>query len=176
MKPVLGSSATPETDPEWEEGMKKLSLLLLIAVLLAGSAVGPISTPAYAQGYSGYNYPPPPRNPYANPWVGPSTPWVYYNGDWFLNGTLQYFFGPKYGWAPYYAYAPNYIVRPNNWYAPKWNAWYHGNPHYWQNFHRNYPYWQGHRQGHRYDQRFYNEHHPGQGGGWHQGHRDGGHH
>ncbi len=33
---------------------------------------------------------------------------VYYNGDWFLNGILYYFFGPRYGWAPYYAYAPTY--------------------------------------------------------------------
>ena len=93
--------------------MKKLSLVLVIAMLLAGLAAGAISTPADAQGYPAYSYPAPPRSPYANPWVGPNTPWVHYNGDWFLNGMLYYFFGPRYGWAPYYAYAPTYIVRPN---------------------------------------------------------------
>ena len=41
--------------------MKRLSLFLLIAMLLAGVAVGGISTPSYAQGYPVYNYPPPPR-------------------------------------------------------------------------------------------------------------------
>ena len=94
--------------------MKKLSVILVLAILLVGGAVGAISTPAYAQGYS---YPPPPQNPYSTPWVGANTPWVYYNGDWFLNGVLHYFFGPGYGWAPYYSYAPTYIVRPGKWYG-----------------------------------------------------------
>ena len=148
--------------------MKKLSVILVIAILLVGGAVGAISTPSYAQGYS---YPAPPQNPYATPWVGPNTPWVYYNGDWFLNGVLQYFFGPRYGWAPYYSYAPTYIVRPGKWYSQNWNAWYQRHPNHWENFHRNYPYWRGHSQGRRYDQNFYNEHHHGQGGGWHgEGH------
>ena len=79
------------------------------------------------------------------------------------------FFGNQYGWAPYYAYPPTYIVRPNNWYAPKWNAWYQRNPHYWQNFEQKYPYWRGHRVGQRYDQNFYNKYHRGQGEGWNQG-------
>jgi hypothetical protein len=106
--------------------MRKLSFILVLAILLAGGAVTAMSAPSYAQGY---NYPPPPPDPYATPWVGPNTPWVYYNGDWFLNGILQYFFGNRYGWAPYYAYAPTYIVRPNQWYAPRWNVWYKQNPH-----------------------------------------------
>ena len=79
------------------------------------------------------------------------------------------FFGNQYGWAPYYAYPPTYIVRPNNWYAPKWNAWYQHNPHYWQTFEQKYPYWRGHRVGQRYDQNFYNKYHRGQGEGWNQG-------
>ena len=149
--------------------MKKLSLVLVIAMLLAGLAAGAISTPADAQGYPAYSYAPPPRSPYANPWVGPNTPWVHYNGDWFLNGMLYYFFGPRYGWAPYYAYAPTYIVRPNAWYGPKWNAWYQRNPHYWESFQRHYPYWHGHNYAHHYDRKFYEEHHHGQGGGWHKG-------
>jgi hypothetical protein len=71
--------------------MKQLIFVLAIAILLAGSAVGIMSGPSQAQGYGGYNYPPPPQNPYATPWVGANTPWTYYNGDWFLNGILYYF-------------------------------------------------------------------------------------
>ncbi|HEY9073393.1 MAG TPA: hypothetical protein VIN67_04590 [Desulfobaccales bacterium] len=153
--------------------MKRLSLFLLIAMLLAGVAVGGISTPSDAQRYPIYNYPPPPRVAYATPWVGANTPWTYYNGDWFLKGMLYYFFGPRYGWAPYYAYAPTYVVRPNTWYGPKWNAWYQRNPHYWDSFRRHYPYWSGHKYGHHYDRKFYEEHHHGQGGGWHKGFQHG---
>jgi hypothetical protein len=149
--------------------MKKLIFVLAIAILLAGSAVGTMSTPSYAQGYGGYNYPPPPQNIYASPWVGSNTPWVYYNGDWFLNGILYYFFGNNYGWAPYYSYPPTYIVRPGDWYAPRWNTWYQQNPHYWQSFTQRYPYWRGHQYTQRYDQNFYNQHHRDQGGGWNQG-------
>lgn len=144
--------------------MKKLSLFLALAILLAGSAIGATSTSSGAQ-----VYPPPPQNLYATPWVGSNTPWVFYNGDWFLNGILYYFFGPQYGWAPYYSYAPTYIVRPYDWYAPRWNAWYQGHPHYWVNFHQQYPYWRDHRHGQRYDEVFYNQHHRGQGPGWHKG-------
>jgi hypothetical protein len=128
------------------------------------------SAPANAQVF---NYPAPPANPYANPWVGPNTPWVYYNGDWFLNGILHYFFGPQYGWAPYYAYAPTYVVRPSNWYGPMWLTWYKERPVYYRNFYRDYPYWVGHREGHRYNRVFYERHHRGQGGGWHKGFHDG---
>ena len=93
--------------------MKKLSCILVLAILLATGAVGAMSAPAQAQGYI---YPAPPPNPYATPWVGPNTPWVYFNGDWFVQGLLYYFFGPQYGWAPYYSYPPTYIERPYNWY------------------------------------------------------------
>jgi len=149
--------------------MKRLGLVFLLVTLLAGGAIGAMSTSSFAQGYGGYNYPPPPQNIYATPWVGANTPWTYYQGDWFLNGLLYQNFGNQYGWAPYYAYPPTYIVRPNNWYAPQWNAWYQRNPHYWNNFEQKYPYWRGHRVGQRYDQNFYNKYHRGQGGGWNQG-------
>jgi hypothetical protein len=150
--------------------MKKLCLVLTLAILLAGGAIGATSTSAGAQ-----VYPPPPQNLYATPWVGPSTPWVYYNGDWFLNGILYYFFGPRYGWAPYYSYAPTYIVRPQQWYAPRWNVWYKGHPQYWVNFQKQYPYWREHRHGQRYNEVFYNQHHRGQGPGWHKGFPAGNH-
>ena len=151
----------------WEAvRMKKLTFILVVAILLAGGAVAAMSAPSYAQGYV---YAPAPADPYSQPWVGPNTPWVYYNGDWFLNGILYYFFGPRYGWAPYYAYGPTYIVRPGDWYASRWSSWYQGNPQYYQQFQQAYPYWQGHREGQRYDQNFYEQHHSGQGGGWQKG-------
>ncbi len=150
--------------------MKRLSVILVAALVLVGGVVGACSTSASAQGY-----PAPPANIYANPWVGANTPWVYYNGDWFLNGILYYFFGPRYGWGPYYAYPQTYIVRPGNWYGPKWEGWYRRNPHYWESFRRNYPYWREHRVGRHYDQNFYNEHHHGQGGGWQHGFHEGFH-
>ena len=146
--------------------MKKLTFILMVAILLAGAAAAAMSTPSYAQGYV---YAPAPADPYSQPWVGPNTPWVYYNGDWFLNGILYYYYGPRYGWAPYYAYAPTYIVRPGDWYASRWLAWYQGNPQYYQQFQQAYPYWQGHREGQRYDQNFYEQHHSGQGAGWQKG-------
>jgi hypothetical protein len=149
--------------------MKRLSLFFALVILLAGCAVGPTATPSDAQGYGGYNYPPPPQNPYATPWVGSNTPWTFYQGDWFLKGVLYQFFGNQYGWAPYYSYPPTYIVRPQVWYAPQWNAWYQRNPHYWTNFQRQYPYWRGHRVGQHYDQNFYNKYHRGQGQGWQKG-------
>jgi hypothetical protein len=149
--------------------MKRLSVIFVLAILLVGGAIGAMSAPSCAQGYGGYNYPPPPQNSYANPWVGNNTPWTFYQGDWFLNGILQHFFGNQYGWAPYYAYPPTYIVRPQIWYAPQWNAWYQRNPHYWKTFEQRYPYWRGHRVGQTYDQNFYNKYHRGQGEGWNQG-------
>lgn len=162
-----------EKDSSQEEYVKKLSMILALAILLGGGAVPAMSSPSYAQGIAAYNYPPPPPNIYATPWVGPNTPWVYYNGDWFLNGVLYYFFGKRHGWAPYYAYSPTFIVRPKNWYGSRWNAWYQGHPHYWEGFHKHYPYWHGHRRGHHYDRKFYEKHHHGHGKGWHKGfHRD----
>jgi hypothetical protein len=150
--------------------MKKLSFVLVLAILLAGSAVGTMSTPSYAQGYGGGTYyAPPPQNPYATPWVGSNTPWVFYQGDWFLNGMLYHNYGNQYGWAPYYAYPSSYIVRPNNWYESRWNTWYQQNPQYWQNFTQKYPYWRDHRSGQNYDQNFYNRYHRGQGEGWQRG-------
>jgi hypothetical protein len=146
--------------------MKKFSCLLVLSILLAGGVAGVMTAPAYAQVFAP---PPPPPHPILAPWVGPNTPWVHYNGDWFLNGVLYYFFGNKYGWAPYYAYAPTYIVRPNSWYAPSWNAWYQKHPVYWQNFTHQYPYWRAHQPGHVYGQNFYNQYHRGQGGGWQKG-------
>ncbi|MGA2227617.1 MAG: hypothetical protein ABSH41_24545 [Syntrophobacteraceae bacterium] len=146
--------------------MKRISFILMTAILLAGGAVAVMSAPSYAQVYE---YPPPPSDPSASPWVGPDTPWVYYNGDWFMNGILYYFYGPDYGWAPYYAYAPSYIVRLGTWYAPRWMAWYQEQPQYLESFQRQYPYWSGHRQGQRYSQKFYEQHHGGQGGGWQKG-------
>lgn len=151
--------------------MKKLIFVLVAGILLAGSAVGIMSGPSYAQGYGGSYYPPPPQDPYATPWVGPNTPWVHYNGDWFLNGVLYYFFGNNYGWAPYYAYAPTYIARPNDWYAPRWNTWYQQNPQYYQSFTQRYPYWRTHQHSRRYNQDFYNQHHRSQGEGWNRGFR-----
>jgi hypothetical protein len=150
--------------------MKKVSIIVTLglALVLAGGMIGAIPTPSPAQVYAPPPPPPPPR-PSMAPWVGANTPWVFYNGDWFLNGILYYFFGPRYGWAPYYAYPTVYIVRPVNWYAPRWTGWYKTHPVYWENFHRRYPYWRGHQVGHRYDEAFYNRYHRGMGGGWHRG-------
>jgi len=150
--------------------MKKVSILLVLALLVTGGALGITSLPSQAQ----FHRPPPGPPPATTalppqPWVGQNTPWTYYNGDWFLNGVLYYFFGPKYGWAPYYAYAPTYIVRPGKWYGPNWNKWYRAHPVYWQNFNRTYPYWHKHHEGYRYDEGFYNRYHHGQGGGWQHG-------
>ncbi len=148
--------------------MKKLAVILVLAILLGGATVAAMSNPGFAQAYE---YPPPPPDPYSEPWVGPDTPWVYYNGDWFLNGILYYFFGPQYGWCPYYAYPSSYIVRPSRWYAPLWLSWYESHPVYWKRFNSAYPYWRSHRVGERYDERFYERHHRGEGGGWHHGFR-----
>jgi len=139
----------------------------MLSILLAGGVIGAMSGPSYAQ--EGYDYPPPPQDPNATPWVGNNTPWTFYQGDWFLNGILYNFFGNQYGWAPYYSYPYTYMVRPGNWYEPRWNSWYQGHPQYWNNFERQHPEWRGHQVGQHYDQNFYNRYHSGQGGGWNQG-------
>ena len=46
--------------------MKKTGLIFILAILLAAGAMGAMSAPSYAQGYAGYNYPPPPQNIYAD--------------------------------------------------------------------------------------------------------------
>jgi hypothetical protein len=148
-----------------EKSMKKVSILLVLALLLTGGALAIMSVPSQAQFY-GTPPAPAPMAPSMAPYVGQNTPWTYYNGDWFLNGILYYFFGQKYGWAPYYAYPPVYIVRPGNWYGPKWQRWYRTHPVYYQRFQRAYPYWHNHHEGQRYDENFYNRYHRGQGGGW----------
>jgi len=146
--------------------MKKLIILLILAISLGAGTIGAMPGLSQAQFY-------PPPGAAAAPWTGPNTPWVYYHGDWFLNGVLQYFFGPRYGWAPYHAYPETYIVRPGNWYGPKWEGWYHAHPAYWQNFEHSYPHWREHQIGRHYGEDFYNRYHHGQGGGWHHG--EGGH-
>jgi hypothetical protein len=148
--------------------MKTVSILLALAMVLTGGAFGLMTPPARAQVFS--PAPPPPPQPGAMmPWVGQNTPWTYHNGDWFHNGILYYFFGPKYGWAPYYSYAPTYVVRPSQWYGPKWNKWYRAHPRYMQNFNHAYPYWREHRAGHHYGEDFYIRYHHGQGRGWQRG-------
>jgi len=156
--------------------MKKVSIILMLAMVLAGGVLGALATPSQAQVYVPAPPPPAPRAVVVQaPWAGTNTPWVYYQGDWFLNGVLYNFFGNQYGWAPYYAYAPTYIVRPNQWYAPRWNNWYKAHPTYWTNFQRRYPYWHGHQPGRHYDQNFYNKYHHGQGAGWQRGFQAGAH-
>jgi hypothetical protein len=146
--------------------MKRVSMILILVVVLAGGALGIMAPASQAQVYV-------PVQTAVVPWVGPNTPWVNYNNDWFLNGVLYYFFGNKIGWAPYYAYPPTYIVRPTYWYAPRWHDWYQAHPVYWQNFQRRYPYWRGHRPGEHYNQAFYNRYHHGQGNGWMKGYHTG---
>ena len=58
--------------------MKKLGIIFALTILLAGGAIGSLSSLTQAQVYA-----PPPACPVMAPWVGPNTPWVYYNGDWF---------------------------------------------------------------------------------------------
>jgi hypothetical protein len=149
-------------------GLSWASILLVTALAVVGCAQ-PYQGAPYAQGYGGNYYAPPPQNPYATPWVGANTPWVFYQGDWFLNGMLYHNYGNQYGWAPYYAYPSSYIVRPNDWYAPRWNTWYQQHPNYYQNFTQKYPYWRDHHSGQRYDQNFYNRYHRSQGEGWQRG-------
>lgn len=156
--------------------MKKVSSLLIMAILFGGGILGTGSTFSQAQVYVPGPPPPAPRPVVVvTPWVGTNTPWVFYKGDWFLNGVLYYFFGNKIGWAPYYAYPPTYIVRSTYWYAPRWNNWYKAHPVYWKNFQYRYPYWHSHQVGRVYDQQFYNKYHHGQGAGWHKGYQAGVH-
>lgn len=145
--------------------MKKLTILLILAIALGAGMMGAMPGVSQAQVYP----PPPPPGPVVVPYVGPNTPWVYYAGDWFLNGILYYFFGPRYGWAPYYAYPETFIVRPSQWYGPHWVKWYGEHPVFLKNFQHSYPIWSGHAVGHHYGEEFYNKYHPGHGGGWHRG-------
>jgi hypothetical protein len=98
--------------------------ILLVGTLTVVGCAGPYSGVAPTSPYYGGTYATGlPQDPYASPWVGPNTPWVFYQGDWFSNGMLYYFYGNQYGWAPYYAYPSTYIVREVYWYGPKWTTW-----------------------------------------------------
>ena len=144
--------------------------ILLISTLTVVGCVSPNAGIAPSTPYYGGTYEaPPPQYSYATPWVGPNTPWIYYQGDWFLNGLLYYNYGDRHGWAPYYAYPTTYIVRPAHWYEARWNNWYQQHPQYVQTFTQRYPYWRTHHYGQHYDQNFYNRYHPGQGAGWQKG-------
>gem|GEM_PF-615811 len=145
------------------------TVILSVGALALTGCSGPNAGLTPSGPYYGEAYETPPQYSYGGPWVGTNTPWVFYQGDWFYNGMLYYFFGPQYGWAPYYAYPPTYIVRTTYYYSPKWTAWYHQHPQYVQTFTRRYPYWHNHHAGQRYDQNFYNRYHQGQGGGWQKG-------
>jgi hypothetical protein len=136
--------------------MKKASILLALIIFLIGSVIVTLSLPSPAQVH-------PPRR---GPWTGAKTPWTYYHGDWFHNGTLHYYYGRKHGWAPYYARPFGRVERPGEWYGEKWEHWYREHPKNWENFEHQYPYWRGHRVGEHYDENFYNRYHQGQGGGW----------
>ncbi len=133
--------------------MRKASILLTLTILLFAAAILTLSSPSLAQGD------PPPRGP----WVGPNTPWTFFHGDWFRNGELHYFYGPKHGWAPYYSRPVGPVERPNEWYGQKWENWNREHPNYQQHFEREYPYWREHRTGERYDENFYNRYHHGRG-------------
>ena len=146
------------------------AILLAGALMITGCAAPNTGLPQAGPYYGGgYETPPPPQYAYGAPYVGTNTPWVFYQGDWFMNGLLYYFFGPQHGWAPYYSYPTTYIVRTPYWYAPRWNTWYQQHPQYVHTFTQRYPYWHNHHVGQHYDQNFYNKYHHGQGGGWQKG-------
>jgi hypothetical protein len=85
------------------------------------------------------------------PYVGPGTPWFYFNDAWYLNGIMYGYYG-GYGWWPYGYYGPSYLARPNHWYGnPHWNNYYRNNPHHGQNFQNKYhggTKWHGRGPGH----------------------------
>ncbi len=141
--------------------MKKLSFIMVAAVMLAVVLQGTISAPALAQSVSveakSYTYPAPPQKPAEHPWVGPNTPWTYYNNDWFYKGTLYYDYGER-GWAPYYSYETTTVTRPSDYYDTKWSVWYQKNPTYTETLIREHPYWKEHHVGTVYNENFYITH------------------
>ncbi len=146
--------------------MKKLILVLLLAVFVAGGTMAAMSAPASAQPYE---YPAAPGDPYVNPWVGPGSCWVFYNGDWFCNGVLYYYFGPVYGWSPYWAFPVSFIVYEPYWYGPMWGAWFTAHPNVVNVFINTFPFWRSHHHGEHPDREFFEKHHGGKGswqGGW----------
>ena len=146
--------------------MKKISFILMTAILLAGGAVAVMSTHSYAQVYE---YPPPPSDPSASPWVRSDTPWVYYDGDWFMNGILYYYYGPDYGGPPITLILSAILSDPEpGMLRDGWRG-IRGSLLTWRVFNGSILVGRGHRQGQRYSQKFYEQHHGGQGGGWQQG-------
>jgi hypothetical protein len=136
--------------------MKKASILLALAILLIGGIILTVSSPALAQMTSGSQQ---------GPYTGDNSPWTYYKGDWFKNGVLHYYYGNN-RWAPYYSKGPGSVQRPNEWYGEKWQTYNQQHPQNLTNFESQYPYWSSHQVGQKYDEKFYHQHHPEQGGGW----------
>ena len=144
--------------------MKKLSLMLALAILLAGGAIGATSTSSGAQ-----VYPPPPQNLYATPWVGANTPWVFYNGDWFLNGSSALLFWPS-TWMGSLLRLCSYLYRQTqSLVCASVECVVPGTPALLEEFSSPISLLAEHRYGHRYNENFYHQHHRGQGAGWQKG-------
>lgn len=110
--------------------MKSLPKALLVSLLVLGIMGGVVAIAAAQEAEVAVIA-------VGEPWVGPSTPWVFWNSNWYYNGILYGFYGPR-GWWPRSYYGNEFIVRNNVWYGPRWNNWYRGHPSYWRNFHRDY--------------------------------------
>ncbi len=143
--------------------MKKSILLLMVGILVAGTALAATSAPSFAQATAEVRIETRPKVVDARPWIGEGTPWVYYNGDWFYKGTLYYDYGPKYGWAPYYSYETTSVTRPPEYYDTKVTTWYEERPTYQETFVTTYPYYREHKVGTVYKENFYIEHDVGGG-------------
>jgi hypothetical protein len=168
--------------------MKRLPKAVFVS-LLALCLMGGMVSIAAAQGPGEFVAPGPGPGPgptpevqvvaVGAPWVGPNTPWVFWNNNWYYNGILYAFFGPL-GWWPNGYYGNNLIVRTDEWYGPRWVTWYRENPYYWDEFHRHYGNghhwhhgWHGHDAWHHWHHHnLHHHHHHGQhhhyGGSHHQ--------
>ena len=73
------------------------------------------------------------------PWLGPASPWFWYNNAWWYNGVLYGFYGGAYGWRPYGSITNVVVEQPAYFYNnPKWGSWAQRNPQHGQRWQQQY--------------------------------------
>jgi hypothetical protein len=74
-----------------------------------------------------------------NPWLGPGSPWYWWNNAWWYNGVQYGFYGAAYGWRPYGSITNVVVEQPAHYYNnPQWDRWNHSHPDHVQHFHQQY--------------------------------------
>lgn len=73
------------------------------------------------------------------PYLGPMSPWFWFNHNWYYNGVMYGYYGPGYEWAPYGSVTNVVVQQPAHYYNnPQWDSWANRHPEYGQHWQHEY--------------------------------------